>query len=480
MSVLKLLGAVALTRQNIVAICVGALLAVIIAVYVICSVNEKKRKNSANDKSDNAVAQEQSQTTDVVPEQRQEQVKVVDEQPAQPIAETLQEDVTDTPTEPAEELADEQAEQVDETPAEALTETVDDVTDETDDEDEEISDEELADLAVADDDSAEDVDEEVTIQLADDDNGANDIVYRRIRYNRSFWARLTQADDEVKARYSTLKNELLSYNKIKSALSWRRESFRLGRGTFACFVMRGKKLCLCFATDPQRFDDTKYKVVDLSIRSAKNKQPCMYRITSDRRVKFTKEIIAMLLGELEIEQLDEFTAQDYTMPYRTTEELIDDNLIKVIIIEGVEKADVQDVAVTEQADDVAEADEYEQLPQRDFEILQKVEATEVDVMSDVEATQLIEHRVVKRKKSSKVTKGIINIDVLSKKFEAGSHITLKVLRERHIIPNNVNYIKVLANGILDKPLIVEADDFSLQAVKMIALTGGRVISTDDK
>ncbi len=41
-------------------------------------------------------------------------------------------------------------------------------------------------------------------------------------------------------------------------------------------------------------------------------------------------------------------------------------------------------------------------------------------------------------------------------------------------------MKVLAKGSLNKPLIVEADDFSLEAVKMIALTGGRVIHRNSK
>ena len=36
-------------------------------------------------------------------------------------------------------------------------------------------------------------------------------------------------------------------------------------------------------------------------------------------------------------------------------------------------------------------------------------------------------------------------------------------------------MKILGRGSLDKALIVEAADFSLSAVKMIVLTGGKVI-----
>ena len=119
-----------------------------------------------------------------------------------------------------------------------------------------------------------------------------------VRYNRSFTARIIQASDEIKSRYSELKNYILSYKGVKNRISWKRESFRIGRNTFACFVMRGKTLCLCLATDPARFADTKYKVIDLSVRSPKNKMPSMYRILNDRRVKYAKEIIDMLMAEL--------------------------------------------------------------------------------------------------------------------------------------------------------------------------------------
>ena len=44
-----------------------------------------------------------------------------------------------------------------------------------------------------------------------------------------------------------------------------------------------------------------------------------------------------------------------------------------------------------------------------------------------------------------------------------------------LIPKNVGSLKILARGVLDKPLNVEAQDFSLDAVKMIVLTGGKAI-----
>ena len=44
-----------------------------------------------------------------------------------------------------------------------------------------------------------------------------------------------------------------------------------------------------------------------------------------------------------------------------------------------------------------------------------------------------------------------------------------------LIPEDTAYLKVLASGSIDKPLTVYANEFSLCAVKMIALAGGQAI-----
>lgn len=479
---LNLLNAVTLDKQQLIIIAgIAAALFVAIIIIIACSVRARKKRQ----RRDNVKTEVKTAQNDQVLQQEVLQKEIIqnsaveenDSQFAEKNARQAVEESVDVQTDDDaadnfprdEKLSEVHVGAYDDANTELVNEEFDDETDD------EITDEELEEIAASDDDNAEDVEEEVTVQLAEDGNGEEGIVFRRVRYNRSFLARITQADDEAKERYSELKNYLLSYQKVKSAISWKRESFRIGRLTFADIVMRGKKLCLRFATDPKRFDDTKYKVIDLSIRSPKSKQPCMYRITSERKVRYAKEIIDLIIGELSVEKLAEPATENYVMPYRTTEALIDDGLIKVTVIEGVEKADeAGEVELVKKT--VTDAEE---LPKRDFQIFKKVEVSEVDVMSDAEAANIIEYKVIKRKKS-KGSKGIINIDVLSMKFPSGAHITIDVLRERRIIPGNVNYIKVLANGILDKPLIVEADDFSLAAVKMIALTGGRVIRTGDK
>ena len=75
--------------------------------------------------------------------------------------------------------------------------------------------------------------------------------------------------------------------------------------------------------------------------------------------------------------------------------------------------------------------------------------------------------------------GIINIGWIDQNFEAGDVVTMAALKEKKLIPKNVGRIKVLAHGVLSKPLTVKAEDYSVQAMKMIELTGGTVIILRD-
>ncbi len=72
-------------------------------------------------------------------------------------------------------------------------------------------------------------------------------------------------------------------------------------------------------------------------------------------------------------------------------------------------------------------------------------------------------------------KRIINVDTLSENFLPGDTVDVNVLKNMSLVPYDTAYIKVLARGMIDKPLKVYANDFSLSAIKMIALTGGEAI-----
>ena len=152
-----------------------------------------------------------------------------------------------------------------------------------------------------------------------------------IRFNKSFTAKFIQLNDTSKAWYNDLKNELLSYKKVKDRMSWKRESYRYGRENVARLVIRGKTLCIQLPLDPLQFEDTKYKVEDISHIMSSADTPCLYRIKNERRVEYAKDLIAMVMEPLSGGVLCDHERQDYYQPYDTTLNLIEKGLVKKVV-----------------------------------------------------------------------------------------------------------------------------------------------------
>ena len=123
-------------------------------------------------------------------------------------------------------------------------------------------------------------------------------------------------------------------------MSWKRESFRLGRDIVARFGYRGNTLCIYLPLDPAIYEGSKYKVEDASVYAAYADTPCMYRLKNERRVRYAAELIASLMGAWEVGRIER-TAEEYDMPYEETEALIGKGLIKVENGGGTDVASVQ-------------------------------------------------------------------------------------------------------------------------------------------
>ena len=298
-------------------------------------------------------------------------------------------------------------------------------------------------------------------------------MFIRYRYNRSFAAKLIQSEDKVKRWYSELKRELLSYKKVTARVSWRHESFRYGRPTAAKFVIRGKTLCLCLALDPAAYAESKYIVSDMSRYSKFAATPLLYRIKNERRCRYAKELIAKLFegAEAAVPPEEDFSA----IPYEDTQSLVGKGLIRIVSYEEVSVA--EGAAEEEYEDD----DDFggEDFDDDDEDELEEVSAADAGaLMADDRAKLRVQQGEAF---SDKAKSAVVNIDTLGQFFEEGERVTLDEVKRRvPFIAKNVTYIKVLARGTLNKPLIVVADDFSLEAVKMIVLTGGRAIKNRRK
>lgn len=278
--------------------------------------------------------------------------------------------------------------------------------------------------------------------------------YIIIKYSKSFQAKLIQSDGETKNYYSRIKNCLLSYGGVKSRISWKWEAFRIGRKTVAKLRMRGKTLSVALALDPARYEDTKYIVESLAEVKSYAETPCLYKIKNERRLKYCAELIDVVMAENGLTAGLAMQDEDYAaqFPFETTEALIERKLIKVLT-DGEAQSGTQFMpAQARRSVTVQEAD---------------------NLMGDEVAELLVEKA---GGVSDRTRTGIVNIDTLSRYFTDGETVTLEEVKKR--VPNfsnKVTYLKVLGRGTLDKKLTVEADNFSLQAVKMIVITGGKAV-----
>ena len=269
--------------------------------------------------------------------------------------------------------------------------------------------------------------------------------FYRLMYNKSFVAKLIQTSDEAKDYYQTLKNYALSYKDTTSRISWNYDSINRGRINLIKFNIKRKHLYVYFALNADDYADTKYNLV--KVESKKYEAvPAMYAVRNDRNLKYAMELIDIVCGSNGIEK-GELKNENYYLPYEDTESLLARGLIKEV------KTSIQE-------------------KRQQVKVRKAVSATEVnDLLSNENATDMI---IDARKKTRTGKKGVINVSVLDQNFNDGDTITIEILKERKLIAKNIEQVKVLATGTLTKKLNVELQDYSIEAVKMIVLTGGTV------
>ncbi len=108
-----------------------------------------------------------------------------------------------------------------------------------------------------------------------------------------------------------------------------------------------------------------------------------------------------------------------------------------------------------------------------------VAAEEVDdLMTDTEAAEAL--TISEEELGGTGKKMFINLGRINEMYEAGATVELASLKEKGLISSQAGRVKILADGTLDKPLTVKADDFSAQAIKMIVLTGGEAVRLKER
>ena len=289
-----------------------------------------------------------------------------------------------------------------------------------------------------------------------------------VMYNRSFTSKVIQAEQAVKARYSEIKNEILSYAKAKGRVSWTNETFSVGRKAIAKFAVRGKTLSLYLALDPTSVAP-KYYAQDVSDVKRYAGTPTRLRLRSDRSVKYARELIALAMKEVGAEK-KESEKIDYVPDYESTEALVKRGLIKLLATDEV-GTEVVNASFTDLA-----REKFKVVTGLDIRPSVSVEEAKEAVSDEIIEGLIIHEKDVFVHHGNK--KGIVNIDSLSASFADGDVVDIIALKQKGLIAKNVGYVKVLARGTLNKALTVKAHEYSTTAVKMIMLVGGAVVEED--
>ena len=153
-----------------------------------------------------------------------------------------------------------------------------------------------------------------------------------IRLKRSFTAKMKQSEEKVKGYYSDIKNELSSYKKINSNVSWHGDRFNFGRDTVAKMNICGKTLCFYLDLDPNdpELKSTVYHQKDVGAQKAYESTPFMVKIKSDAAAKKALRLVGYLAEKLGTEKDESFQPVDYAgeFAYASTKQLFDEGFIK--------------------------------------------------------------------------------------------------------------------------------------------------------
>lgn len=251
------------------------------------------------------------------------------------------------------------------------------------------------------------------------------------KIKRKFNTRMMFASYEAKEYYNEIKNYLIMY-RAKGRYSSRCETFRY-RGLVAKVALAGKSIKVCLALDPQLLEGTKYHFKDVSAKRQYAEVPVMIKVRSPRGLKYFKELVDMMMAIRGVKPKRNYQPTNFLPSLIPNGEAIlatlgmsTDYLYTMMNAKSIP---------AELPDDLAD-------------YLPVIQGEELDG-EEVEA--------------------VIYLDTLCNHFIDGDEITIDILKSLHIVTKG-NVLRVKARGTLDRKLIIYAEYFDADAIKMLMCT----------
>jgi predicted transport protein len=113
----------------------------------------------------------------------------------------------------------------------------------------------------------------------------------------TFKEKLAVANEGVLQKYQEITETLTAIERVRVADSRRFETYKRGNTALARIAIKGKTLNVYLGLDPKDYEDTKYIFTDESDVKAFERYPMRVKVTSARKAKWVKELIAEIVEE---------------------------------------------------------------------------------------------------------------------------------------------------------------------------------------
>ncbi len=286
-------------------------------------------------------------------------------------------------------------------------------------------------------------DEELPVEEESNNDEIIDVPTDKLVIRRTkFINKMKFTSDKTKEYYSQIKNLLLSYG-TKNKVARRNEAFRKS-GLVAKISISGKSLRLHLPLDPndeERFPTSKYHQISLANKKQYSEVPFTLKIKSDRALKRALELIELVCLEKPLKKKKKYEETDFTKDLQVDGEAI------------FEKLGLLD----EMTDNVNK--EY-------------IDNFEANHMDDIDAIVQLLPKINKVEPNEGETQNIY-IDTVLDKIE-GDVINLDSLKKANLISLSTNNICVKIHENLNKPITVECDEITSDAVVAVLAVNGKI------
>ena len=277
------------------------------------------------------------------------------------------------------------------------------------------------------------VEEQVIEEVQNVEIDLKPIDFSKIKYE----GKLMYSSNDLKERYSVIKNHLLSYSGVSSRISNNKETFRKS-GIIAQIRLVNDKLYVYLAVIPEPFIAEGYKVTNVSNTKQYEETPTLIKISNDKTLKQFVDILDVMMTSKNINKKQRYKEVNYKDYLHLNGETIlnglgfsSEYLVSTINSKIISK-DLPD------------------------DLIYYASSINGNALSD------------------EVYKTTIYLDNLCSHFNDGDIITKKELVSKKLIKEN-DYVVIKGRGTLDKKFIIHADDFDVLATKMIYITNGTIV-----